>query len=97
LDRVYKTDIPAVRKTLEALQSEFARLDLKTDWKRLRVQPLLQHARRLERLLTSPRFAQESSRLPRGVAMFRSDLIYFRENIKALKSELARARQAKAR
>jgi hypothetical protein len=97
LDRVYKTDIPAARKALETLRSEFARLDLKTDWKRLRVQPLLQHARRLERLLTSPRFAQESSRLPRGVAMFRSDLIYFRENIKALKQVLEMAQKTRTR
>jgi hypothetical protein len=92
VDRVYKRDIPATRKALEKLITEFSRLDSKTDWKRLRVQPLLEHARSLERLLRSPRFARETSRLPRGVAMFRSDLVYFRDNIKALKAVLESAR-----
>jgi hypothetical protein len=88
MDRVYKLDIPAKRKALEQLSKQFSTLRSTTDWKRLRVEPLLAHARSLERLLRSPRFARETSRLPRGVAMFHSDLVYLRENIKALQAVL---------
>lgn len=88
MDKAYKQDIPAARKALEKLKVEFSHLDSKTNWKALRVEPLLQHARSLERLLQSPRFAQEVARLPRGVAMFHSDLVYFRENVKALRAVL---------
>ena len=89
MDRVYKEDIPAMRRALEELKNEFSRLASKTDWTKLRVQPLLEHARSLERLLQSPQFAQETSRLPRGVRMFHADLVYLRENIKSLKAVLA--------
>ena len=88
MDRTYKQDIPAATRALEQIKTEFSRFDSKTDWKNLRVQPLLEHARSLERLLRSPQFARETSRLPRGVPMFHSDLVYFRENIKALKAIL---------
>ena len=88
VDRTYKQDIPAASRALEQIKTEFSRFDSKTDWKNLRVQPLLEHARSLERLLRSPQFARETSRLPRGVPMFHSDLVYFRENIKTLKAIL---------
>jgi hypothetical protein len=94
VDRVYKGDIPAARRALERLKAEFSRFDSKTDWRRLRIQPLLEHARSLERLLRSPRFARETSRLPRGVPMFRSDLVYLRENIRALRAILASERKS---
>jgi len=41
-----------------------------------------------ERLLRSPKFARETARLRRGVAMFHSDLVYLRVNVKALKEIL---------
>jgi hypothetical protein len=85
VDRVYKEDIPASRRALEELNRQFSRLDSRTDWSKLRIEPLLEHARTLERLLRSPKFSRETSRLRRGVVMFYSDLVYFRENLKALK------------
>ena len=85
MDRVYKSDIPAIKKTLDELAMEFSGIDFKTDWLRLRIEPLREHVGRLERLLLSPKFARETSRLTRGVSMFHSDLVYFRENLKALK------------
>jgi hypothetical protein len=88
MDRVYKQDIPNVIKILEELRGEFARLDSKTDWTRLRIEPLLEHARQLARLLRSRRFARETGRLRSGVGMFHADLVYFRENIRGLKNIL---------
>ena len=85
MDRVYKEDIPASIRALEELKRQFSRLDSKTDWDKLRIEPLLEHARTLGRLLRSPRFSRETSRLRRGVVMFHSDLIYLRENVRALK------------
>ncbi len=88
MDRVYKADIPATRKALEELKEKFSGLDSRTDWTKLRIEPLLEHARSLEGLLRSPKFSRETSRLTRGVVMFHSDLVYFRENVKALKAIL---------
>jgi hypothetical protein len=85
VDRVYKEGIPAAIGALEELKEEFSAADSTTDWKKLRVEPLLEHARSLERLLRSPEFSRETSRLRRGVAMFHSDLVYLRDNIKALR------------
>ena len=96
MDRTYKEDIPATRRALEELRTEFSRLHSKTDWKKLRVEPLLEHARSLERLLQSSQFARETSRLPRGVPMFHTDLVYFRENIKALKGVLESERKSQS-
>lgn len=88
MDRVYKGGIPAARRALEELEEKFSSLPSRTDWKKLRIEPLLEHAKALERFLRSPAFARETSRLRRGVAMFRSDLVYLRDNIKALKATL---------
>jgi hypothetical protein len=88
LDRVYKADIPAARRALEELKRRFLGLKTETDWARLRIEPLLQHVKVLEGLLRSRRFTKETSRLPRGVAMFHSDLVYLRENIIALRTVL---------
>jgi hypothetical protein len=88
VDRVYKAGIPAARRSLEELRVKFAQVDSRTDWSKLRVEPLLQHARTLERLLRAKEFSGETSRLRGGVVMFHSDLVYFRDNVKALKAIL---------
>ncbi len=88
MDRVYKGDIPQKRRELEELKREFSGVASRTDWTKLRIEPLLEHAKSLERLLRSPKFSRETSRLTRGVAMFHSDLVYLRENVKALKAIL---------
>lgn len=89
MDKSYKEDIPKYKATLRHLRREFSRLNTSTDWATLRIDPLIKHVTRLERLLSSPEFAREHSRLRNGVAMFRSDLVYLRANIKALKDRLA--------
>lgn len=92
MDRVYKTDIPAARKALEDLRRQFSGVETKTDWTRLRIEPLIAHAKALEKLLGSSEFARETSRLTNGVVMFHSDLVYLRDNIKALKDILKKQR-----
>jgi hypothetical protein len=88
VDRVYKDDIPALKNALVRLADEFSALDSGTDWTRLRIEPLLKHAEALEELLGSPGFSNESSRLRGVVVMFHSDLVYLRENVKALEKIL---------
>jgi hypothetical protein len=85
VDRVYKANIPAFRKALEKLKTEFSSIHSKTNWAKLRVEPLLRHAKLLERQLR----AQGPARLKQGVRMFHSDLVYLRENVKGLKVVLA--------
>jgi hypothetical protein len=89
MDRSYKEDIPKARRALAELKKEFSALASTTDWTKLRIEPLLDHVKSLERLLRSSKFARETARLRRGVVMFHSDLIYLRENVKALKEILA--------
>jgi hypothetical protein len=96
VDRVYKADLPAKRKALERLRKEFAKLGAPTDWVRWRIDPLLHHARSLERQLTSRRFSAEFSRLKRGVSMFHSDLVYLRSNVRDLE-QLLRVEQKRSR
>ena len=88
MDRSYKKDIPKTRSALEELRNEFSAVASTTDWTKLRIEPLLDHVKSLERLLRSPKFARETVRLRRGVVMFHSDLIYLRVNVKALKKIL---------
>jgi len=88
MDRSYKEDIPRARKALEELKKEFSGVASTTDWTKLRIEPLLDHVRSLERLLRSPKFARETARLRRGVVMFHADLIYLRENVRALRAIL---------
>ena len=88
MDRSYKEDIPRTRRALEELKKEFSGVASTTDWTKLRIEPLLKHVKFLERLLRSPKFSQETARLRRGVVMFHSDLVYLRENVKALKEIL---------
>jgi hypothetical protein len=89
MDRSYKEDIPRARRALQELKKEFSGVASTTDWTKLRIEPLLDHVRSLELLLRSPKFARETARLRRGVVMFHADLIYLRENVKALKEILA--------
>jgi hypothetical protein len=88
MDRSYKEDIPKAKRALGKLKKEFSGVASTTDWTKLRIEPLLDYVESLERLLRSPKFARETARLRRGVAMFHSDLVYFRENVKALKKIL---------
>jgi len=88
MDRSYKEAIPKTIRALEELKKEFSGVASTTDWRKLRIEPLLDHVKVLDRLLRSPKFARETARLTRGVVMFRSDLIYLRENVKALKEIL---------
>jgi hypothetical protein len=97
VDRVYKKDIPNLRKALEKLKEDFSGFGSKTDWTKLRIEPLLQHAKFLERLLQSEAFSQEASRLTRGVEMFHSDLVYLRENVRGLKTVLQSGRKSPER
>jgi hypothetical protein len=100
VDRAYLESLPEFRTTLRRLRSEFSRLDTRTDWVGLRVDPLLRHVRSLEAVLRSPRFSKESARLRRGVSMFHSDLVYLRHNLRELEALLAvekgRARSPRA-
>jgi hypothetical protein len=89
VDRVYKTNLPALRRALEKLRAEFSGMDPKTDWSQLRVEPLLGHAKRLEQRLK----AQGTARLTMGVGMFHSDLVYLQENVKRLNAVLASEKQ----
>jgi hypothetical protein len=97
MDRSYKEDIPKMKRTLEDLKNGFSGVAATTDWTRLRIEPLLDHVKSLERLLRSPKFARETARLRRGVVMFHSDLIYLRENVKALKQVLDVERKSRQR
>ena len=94
VDRVYKADLPRLRKALEELRAGFSGLgQSKTDWVKLRIDPLLRHADSLERLLTSKEFSPEFLRLRKGVALFHSDLVYLRENVKELQKLLQAERR----
>ena len=93
VDRVYKEGLPALRKRLEELRESFSQFHPKTNWAKLRINPLLKHAKSLERLLGAEEFSQEFSRLSRGVAMFHSDLVYFRSNVRALEGALETAEE----
>jgi len=97
MDRSYKEDIPSTRRALEELKKEFSGVASRTDWTNLRIEPLLDHVKFLERLLRSPKFARETARLRRGVAMFHSDLVYLRVNVKALKEILKVERRSDRR
>ncbi len=88
MDRSYKEDIPKAKRALEELKEAFSGVASTTNWTKLRIEPLLDHVKYLERLLRSPKFARETARLRRGVVMFHSDLVYLRENVKALKEIL---------
>ena len=89
VDKVYKQELPRLRKALEKLRENFSKLDSsKTDWTKLRIEPLLKHLNSLEELLRSGEFSRESSRLRKGVELFHSDLVYLRKNVKGLEEVL---------
>jgi hypothetical protein len=77
-----------LRKTLEELRESFSNLGSRTDWTKLRIEPLLKHLQSLEQLLESGEFSREFSRLTKGVELFHSDLVYFRTNVKGLEKVL---------
>jgi len=81
VDRVYKAQIPELRKRLARLRENFSNLNSTTNWTRLRIEPLLKHVERLEQLLGSEEL---SSRLTKGVVFFHSDLVYLRTNVQGL-------------
>jgi hypothetical protein len=54
MDRSYKSDIPTLREALERLAEQYSPSGGETDWKNLRIAPLLEHARALEKLMLSP-------------------------------------------
>lgn len=95
MDRVYKAGIPQLREKLAGLKQEYSSLDSGTDWTKLRIEPLLKHAEGLEHILNQPDFAKEYSRLRRGVVMFHSDLVYLRDNVKALEKTLEAEKKRK--
>lgn len=97
VDRVYKASLPRMRQELERLREGFSQVEPRTDWGRLRVEPLLAHVRSLERLLGSRDFSREGARLSKGVVMFHADLVYLRTNLQALKQLLESERAARAR
>jgi hypothetical protein len=84
VDRVYRSDLPRLRATLLGLRDGFSRIESSTDWVRLRIDPLLSHVERLEKMVR----VWESSRLSGGVPMLHSDLVYFRQNVVWLKQAL---------
>jgi predicted RNase H-like nuclease (RuvC/YqgF family) len=88
VDKVYKKDLPALRNALEELRESFSNLSSKTDWTKLRIEPLLKHLRSLEQLSESEEFSREFSRLTKGVELFHSDLAYFRTNVRGLEKVL---------
>jgi predicted nucleic acid-binding Zn-ribbon protein len=95
VDRAYKEDLPRLRKTLEQLKENFSSLNSsKTDWAKLRIDPLLKHLDSLEQLLHSDEFSREFSRLRKGVQLFHSDLVYLRENVKGLEKLLQSERKS---
>jgi hypothetical protein len=93
VDRVYRSDLPRLRRVLLEIRAEFSKTGRGKDWVRLRIDPLLRHLERLERLMPSI----ESSRLRGGAPMLHSDLVYFRDNLKrlgrVLRSETKRAQE----
>ncbi len=94
VDRVYKGAIPQFKTRLRELRREFASIKTRTDWNRLRVEPLLRHVESLEAVLRSKRHAAQISRLTRGVSMFHSDLVYLQHNLKELSKTLERERRS---
>jgi hypothetical protein len=94
VDRVYKKQLPEFRNALGKLREDFSEADSRTDWIRLRIEPLTKHLESLEHLLESEEHAQEFSRLTKGVELFHSDLVYFRTNVKGLKKILQSEKKA---
>jgi hypothetical protein len=53
VDRVYKHELPAERKAIEKLREDSSNLGSKTNWTKLRIEPLPKHLEELEQLLAS--------------------------------------------
>lgn len=85
VDRVYRTDLPELRKNLLNLRKEFSTLDTSTDWVLLRVDPLIAHVDRLQAMVR----IWDSSRLRGAVPLLHADLVYFRSNVRGLRRLLS--------
>jgi hypothetical protein len=97
VDKVYKKELLELRKALEKLRDSFSDLKSKTDWNRLRIDPLLKHLGSLEQLLGSEEFSLEFSRLTKGVKLFHSDLVYFKTNVIGLQEVLESEKKSMGR
>ena len=85
VDRVYRTNLPSLRKSLLNMRREFSALDTSTDWVRLRVDPLLAHIDQLRAMIG----IWDSSRHRGAVPLLHADLVYFRKNVRGLRRVLA--------
>jgi hypothetical protein len=85
VDRVYRADLPELRKSLLDLRRDFFDLDTSTDWVRLRINPLLAHIDQLRAVIR----IWDSSRLRGAVPLLHADLVYFRNNVRGLRRILA--------
>jgi len=97
VDKVYKKDLPELRNALERLRENFSNLSSKTNWTKLRIEPLLKHLGSLEQLLESREFSRELSRLTKGVELFHSDLVYFKKNVEGLEKILQSEKKIQSR
>jgi predicted RNase H-like nuclease (RuvC/YqgF family) len=97
VDEAYKRQLPELRNDLERLRGNFSNLSSKTDWTKLRIEPLLKHLVSLEHLMESTEFSREFSRLTKGVELFHSDLVYFRTNVRGLEKVLQSEKKPVAR
>lgn len=89
VDRVYRSDLPRLRKILLKMRKEFVEIGAPTDWVRIRIDPLLAHLEQLNRMVR----IWDSARRQQGVSMLHSDLVYFRENVIGLERVLAAERK----
>lgn len=89
VDKVYQNAWTDFRRDLVKLKEEFAKIDVSTDWTRLRIDPLLEHLKLLENRVNSWR----DLHLRGAVPMLHSDLVYFRDNVRGLKKVLISERK----
>jgi hypothetical protein len=96
VDVVYKKSLPELKNALTKLKDEFSKLEgAKTNWSKLRIDPLIRHLESLQETIESKEFSREFSRLRKGVVLFHSDLVYYRTNIAGLKRILESEKKKK--
>ena len=89
VDRVYRSDLPRLRKELQILRKESLKIEPSTDWVSLRIDPLIAHVDVLRRRIRT----WDSAGTRGAVPMLHSDLVYFRKNVKSLREVLAAERR----
>lgn len=89
VDRVYRSDLPRLRKELQNLRKEFLKIATSTDWVGLRIDPLIAHVELLRRMVRT----WDAAGTRGGVPMLHSDLVYFRQNVQGLRKVLASERR----